>query len=339
MSGDGHGRLAEGGIWLYAAGYFLCYVPYAGGTKALSKGLIPGLTEPVTGFAMLPVTVLASVIGMTVFLTAMGWWRYARQWQLGAWSLPRPGKWTLLSGLCTAAIIGTTTLAYTFSGVSIVFMMLLMRGGVLALAPIVDRLTGRRVRWYSAVALLLSLGALLAAFLGHSGTALTAVAIADVAAYLGSYFFRLRLMSRLSKSGDTSKRVRYFAEEMMVSSPVLLVLLAAVALLGDGSAAAELRFGFTGFLLGPAWPAALLIGACSFGTGVFGGLILLEPHENSYCVPLNRASSILAGLLATLGLWVWLDQPAPGLNELVGAGLILAAVAALSVPALRGSRT
>ena len=32
----------------------------------------------------------------------------------------------LIAGLCTAAIIGTTTLAYAFSGVSIVFMMVLL---------------------------------------------------------------------------------------------------------------------------------------------------------------------------------------------------------------------
>ncbi len=46
----------------------------------------------------------------------------------------------VLSGLGTAIIIGTTTLAFTFTGVSILFALLLMRGGVLIIAPTVDLL-------------------------------------------------------------------------------------------------------------------------------------------------------------------------------------------------------
>jgi len=54
--------------------------------------------------------------------------------------------------VCTAGIIGTTTLAYTFEGVSIVFVMLLMRGGVLliiaailvlSIAPALERRSQR----------------------------------------------------------------------------------------------------------------------------------------------------------------------------------------------------
>ncbi|MCA9528119.1 MAG: hypothetical protein KC549_17655, partial [Myxococcales bacterium] len=89
---------------------------------------------------------------------------HASRLRVGRWSIPFPGRWTFLSGLCTAGIIATTTLAYTFEGVSIVFMMLLMRGGLLVLAPIVDKVTGRRVRWFSWAALAMSMGALLVAF-------------------------------------------------------------------------------------------------------------------------------------------------------------------------------
>ena len=50
----------------------------------------------------------------------------------------------LISGVATAVIIGTTTLNYTFVGISILFALLLMRGGVLILAPVVDTLLGRQ---------------------------------------------------------------------------------------------------------------------------------------------------------------------------------------------------
>jgi hypothetical protein len=65
----------------------------------------------------------------------------------------------VLSGVCASGIIATTTLAYTFKA-TIVFVMLLMRGGALVLAPIMDVITGRKIRWFSTVALILSLASL-----------------------------------------------------------------------------------------------------------------------------------------------------------------------------------
>jgi len=59
------------------------------------------------------------------------WWRYASRHELFGRSVPGPRRLTLLSGACTSMVVVTTTLAYTFDGVSIVFAMLLMRGGVL----------------------------------------------------------------------------------------------------------------------------------------------------------------------------------------------------------------
>ena len=169
-------------IWAFAFGYFACYVPYSALTKALSSGMLPGMPRGIAGFELLPLTSVASLCGMFVFISALRWWRFAGTKRVLGINVPMPGAWTFLSGVCTAGIIATTTLAYTFEGVSIVFMMLLMRGGVLAIAPLVDFASRRRVQWYSWVALSLSLGALLVAFFGgsRSGTAMTAVAVVDV---------------------------------------------------------------------------------------------------------------------------------------------------------------
>ena len=106
-------------------------------------------------------------------------------------ALPMPGKLTLMSGLCTSGIIATTTLAYTFGKVSVVFVALLMRGGVLVIAPVIDRISKRRVRWFSWVALGLSLAALVAAFASSGDTTMPILCVIDVACYLGFYFTRL----------------------------------------------------------------------------------------------------------------------------------------------------
>lgn len=337
-------------IWSFALGYFLSYVPYAAMTKAItaSTPMLPGVDAPMGGLSLLPMSVSASVVGMFTFITAMGWWKYAGRRRILSRDLPCPGRWTFFSGLCTALIIGTTTLAYTFQGVSIVFMMLLMRGGLLIIAPIVDAVSRRHVRWFSWIAVLLSMAALLAAFAGDvqwvgirptlpNGFGLPALAAVDVAIYLSAYFARLRFMSRLAKSDDENARIRYFVEEQMVASPALLVALGAVAAVGGGATGEALR---AGFAVGVGMPLlyALLIGLFSQGTGIFGGLILLDRRENTFCVPVNRSSSILAGVVATTALWTIAGAPAPGGHELVGAALIIGAILVLTLAPLRERR-
>ena len=199
----------------------------------------------INGFELLPVTGIASLVGMFTFISAMGWWKFAGHRQLFGLDLPCPNIWTFLSGVCTAGIIVTTTLAYTFSGVSIVFMVLLMKGGVLVIAPVVDFFARRKVRWFSWIALGLSLAALLVAFLGHSESslALTFVAGIDVVVYLMGYFVRLRFMSRLAKSDDPSATKRYFVEEQMTATPVVVTTLIVLALIDKGNLMHEVRSG------------------------------------------------------------------------------------------------
>jgi drug/metabolite transporter (DMT)-like permease len=329
-------------IWWFAFGYFATYAPYSALTKALSKGALPGMAGPIDGFVLLPSAVMASTVGMFAFLTAMGWWRYATQRQLHirgrTVSVPSPRWRTLLSGTCTATIVVTTTLAYTFEGISIVFAMLLMRGGVLVVAPVVDALSRRKVRWYSWLALLLSLAALIVAFAEKGGFRLTTGAAIDIALYLAAYFIRLRVMSGAAKSKDTDDNRRYFVEEQMVATPLVMVVLALWAAGGSSSEAAMLREGFFGVWGSPLVLVLLLVGLFSQGTGVFGGLILLDKRENTFCVPVNRASSVLAGLVATFGMVILLGARPPSGLELVGAGLIIAAILVLSIPPLLEKR-
>ena len=325
-------------IWWFAFGYFAAYVPYSALTKHLTDD------RGVPGTELLPITAIASLCGMFIFITVMRWWKFATNHvQVGGMRLPYPRKWTFLSGLCTATIIATTTLAYTFSGISIVFMMLLMRGGVLVIAPIVDKITGRHVRWFSVVALLLSLGALVSAFAFRYdpkiGFAITLIAAIDVIVYLAAYFFRLRFMSKLAKSENEDDRKTFFVEEQMTATPVLVFTLGMFALIGGPIAGPDsffgmLALGFTNFFSYGALIVilALGIGVLSQFTGIFGSLVLLDKRENTYCVPVNRASSIISGLFASLGLMWFAGAAAPPVSELFGAFLILLAIMFLSIP-------
>ncbi|MBQ4334867.1 MAG: hypothetical protein IJC63_05800, partial [Myxococcaceae bacterium] len=78
---------------------------------------------------------------------------------------------------------------------------------------------------------------------------------------------------------------------------------------------------------------AMAIGFCSQFNGVFGGLILLDKSENAFAVPVNRCSSILAGVCATIALaLVFEGYKLPGTGEFVGAGFIVGAILFLTLP-------
>jgi len=319
-----HGAVS---VYLFALGYFLCYAPYSALTKALTSGLT-GSGQEHSGLSLLPVTTVASGVSMVVVLSLLRWWPFATQVQVGSLRLPRPGLYTGLSGLATAAIIVTTTLAYTFDGVSIPLVMLLMRGGVLLLAPLVDVLAKRTVRWFSYAALVMSAVALLDAVFGAEAMQMPFWCVVDIAVYLAAYFVRLQFMSRLAKSADADSQKRYFVEEQMVAAPAAILGLCLLALVGEGPAFEEIRRGFTEVLGSADLWLIVLVGVLSQGTGIFGGLVLLDARENTFCVPLNRASSVLAGVLAALFLTT-LGQRAPSGAELLGAALLVSAIVVL----------
>jgi drug/metabolite transporter (DMT)-like permease len=326
-------------IWWFAFGYFACYVPYSALVKAMSDGLIDGVPRQ-AGLALLPWSNVAAFLTSILFISAMGWWKHAGRRRILGRDLPFPSRYTALSGLGSSAVIMTTTLAYTFQGTSIVFMMLLLRGGLLVLAPLVDLLSGRHVRALSWLALGLSLGSLLVAFFGSGGdTKVTLTAIIDVAIYLAAYFIRLRFMSRLAKSSDPDHAKRYFVEEQLVATPALVLLLIVMALVAPANIAVPLQSGWTGEAGATGILLTVLVGILSQGTGIFGGLILLDRRENSFCVPVNRASSMLAGLIATLLLAALFGKKMPPTSEFVGAALVVGAILVLSLPGVLAARS
>lgn len=331
-------KLAAFGIAALCFGYFASYIPYSMGTKMITKGLFSGMGGTgFSGFEIAPATVLGSFVSMYLFITIKGWWKHATHSKILGISVPRPQWFTFISGICTSGVIITTTLAYTFSGISIVFAMLLMRGGVLILAPVVDviiRKRKRKIYWPSWVAALLSLGALFTAFTGKTGTAITVVAAIDIILYLGCYFMRFLFMGSRAKSSDEDEKIRFFVEEQLTANPFLFMTLFVVALIGSGMGAetipAKLWAGFTSFLFSGFFFHAFIIGIFSYGTGLFGTLILLDKREHTFCVPANRCSSIVAGVVATYLLAIFYGQRYPGVDELTGVALILGAIIFLS---------
>jgi protein-tyrosine-phosphatase len=321
-------------LWL-ALGYFVAYIPFAALTKALSSGLLPGVDGRVGGLVLLPVAALGVLAGAALFLGLNGWWRYVGLRPVRGRVRRIPSRTMLAAGAFMALIIGTTILNYTFAGVSILFMILMMRAGTLGLAPLVDVARKSRIRRYSWVALGFSLIAVAVALGGVDAYALTLGAVLSLGFYLVGYIGRFEIMSRVAKTGDVQIDRRYFAEEQISAAAILLAICALFALVGAGPEMQALRQGFTSFLITPEAGLAFLVGLFYAVLYVFGTLIYLDPREYSWAVPVNRCSSVFSVLVASYGLtWIFGIDP-PATEVLIAAGFVVLAVAALSYPQLR----
>ena len=324
------GRTFGLGIWWLALGYFVFYAPYAALTKIFSQGLLPGVDRPVSPFEMLPATGFATAVVTLLLITVLGWWSYLGRRNLWGVTVPWPMRRTLLAGLATAAIIYTTTLMYTFTGVSVLLALLLMRSGVLILAPAVDCLFRKRVRWFSWTALGLCLLAVVAAAAELQSYETTWGLLVTEGLYVGAYAVRLHCLNALAKTTDRAATCRYFVEEQFVAMGVLIGAPLAIALVGSSGIPLEIRHGVTSFLSTSAlWPS-LLIGVLYALLCWFGTLIYLDCRENTFCIPLNRSSSLLAGLAVSYGIAFWFGERTPTATELFGTALIAVAILVLS---------
>jgi hypothetical protein len=309
-------------VWAFAAGLVIFYTPYAGLTKAVTEGLIYGVPKGLIGLEILPAAILGTVLTVPLNLTMLGWWKYA--------SVPSPA--VALSGFGLALIIGTTTVLYTFHGISIVLALILMRGGLLIMGPVVDLFFARRVRWFSWAAFAISLGALGIALLVARDHSLPLLAALCLACYLLGYALRTPCMTKCAKVKDTAVTLRYFVQEVLVTIILLPAIPAAMALFGTSAASHALRRGFTTFWIDH--PAAIvpvmLIGVFYALHNIFGTLIYLDCRENTFCIPLFCGASFLAGYSAILLLSLFFGFHAPPMSQLVSSGMIGFALLLLS---------
>lgn len=324
---------------LIVLAYLLLYLPYFVLVRWLALNPSEALGRPMTGLEILPASQILSGIATAAFVWIAGWWRHAHQRRVGRLSVVVPTWWTFLSGLCTALVLVTVPLSVTFPGVSIPFIQLLMRGDVLVIAPLVDIAAGRKVRWYSWSALLLVLIGLAVTIKTRGGLRLPPLAILTIVLYTIGYFGRLAVMTRIGKTGSEDDVKRYFVEEKLVGIPAAIAILAILPLLPlGGHQAGELYFGFIGVWTSGQIVWLALISALLFAVSVVAAIILLDPHENTYCVPLERSASILAGVGAAFVLAWLFGKPPPTGPELIGAALLVAAIVLLSLGPRLGAR-
>jgi len=324
-------------IWLLALGYFAFYIPYSALIKALSSGLLTefgvlGSAQTLSPSAFLPWVLLGTIVTMPLLIYALGWYAFfksAHRTDAGK-NLGGLNPWAIGSGLAFAVIIVTTTLAYSFVGVSIVFALLLMRGGVLVMSPLVDRFAGRQVHWYSWGGLLLSLFAVALALAQMGEYQLAPLVLLNLAAYLSGYIFRLRQMSRYAKDAQESVNRQFFVQENIVA----MLALGVIALVTVFFHLSREQVSLAGYLAvmvdAKVIYPAMLIGFFYGILGIFGSLIYLNRRENTFAIPVNRCVSLLSGVCASLILYYFFAGQSLSFVQLFSAFTICIALSLMS---------
>jgi hypothetical protein len=319
-------------IEILAMFYFFAYVPYAVLVRWLATIPYPPFARALTGLEILPATTILSGVLTLLFVWLSGWLQYAhRTTPRFGLAIPYPTRWTFTSGVGTAMLLFTVPLSFTFQHVSIPFMQLLMRGDVLIIAPLVDIIAGRRVRWYSWVALGLVAVGLFMTIRMRGGLYLPPLAIITVVLYTLGYFVRLAVMTKVGKTGDPNSVKGYFVEEKMVAIPIAVLVLALLSSFNFGVQGGQLGFGFVHIWTSNQMGWILALSALLVLVSIFAILILLDKRENTFCVPLERSASVLAGIAAAYVLAHLSLGALPTPAELGGALLLVAAIFVLTL--------
>jgi hypothetical protein len=317
------------GIWTLALGYFLSYVPYSGLSKAVTSGLLTR-GRPIPVASIIPAASVATALSVLLFITVLGWWRHEKIRNVLGVNLPFPGPQAFISGIGFALIIITTTLAYSFSGVSIILALVLMRAGVLTMSPVIDWAYRRRVRWFSWAGLVISLIAVLISFTSTKNYHLSMVALLNLGAYLTGHVLRIPSMTKIAKTGGRDVACNYFVEEQTVAMPAIVLIPAILAVIGPHELASQLRFGFA-HLFDPNFALfGWSIGFFYAALGIFLSFLYLDRRENTFCMPLFACSSLLAGIVASYLLLWFAHGPTPDGAQLSAAVIIIAALLVLS---------
>jgi drug/metabolite transporter (DMT)-like permease len=221
----------------------------------------------------------------------------------GFWRLIRITPQVILSGCCTAGIIATTMAALAFKNTSVFKTALITRGSVLLLAPLSDLLSGNRITARGACASLLSASAIVLMHLHklNGGAAEMPHELALVlCVYVLCYAVKLPLFSGPKRAGDAG---------FLISEQTVAVAVYSLYTLTVHGAPRALAL------------PPLAIGMCSQLTGIYGGAVLIGRAEHTATVPLNRAASMLAGLIGSVLLGQHITR-----GQAAGFALLLLAV-------------
>lgn len=327
-------------LLILAAWYFLSYVGTGIAPKVFTDGYFG--VDRISQMANLYYSTVGAVGFVLILMVALGWhkrFRSAGSIRIGPVSFAREYCYLLPSGICTAVIIPTTTLMYTF-GVSVMIAMVTMRGCIVVIGRLVDAIQIRqgilkkRVPWEENVAVVFAIAAVATALLkspkpGEDPFSLlhSVPAMVVLTAYVGAYFVRIYIMNwyKNTHAGQADNRAFFGAEQAFAALALVVVTGALLAWGPNDWRIAEMHHAAeTPYFLA-------MIGGIPFGLAAIPSVLLLmyKGRTGTFSTLVNRLTSLIAGTTATL-LLIPLGGKAPVLLDWVAFGLVLVAVGFLA---------
>ncbi|MEM1390059.1 MAG: hypothetical protein AAGG45_03180 [Pseudomonadota bacterium] len=244
---------------------------------------------------------------------------------------PKPQKTTanIVSGFAAVTIVGATVMAFLFRDVSILLALLLMRLGVLMLAPFIDRFSGRMPSKAALLAAAICGLGCISGSMTNTFSALSWPVSGVLCIYLTGYAVRLSLMTRYAKTPVRSARGDWFMIEVQITAFVMLLISTLML--------AQRLTSSPDFILREwqALTASLLCGLAYGYAFVHGTLIYLDWRDNVRAVTINRSASLLAGVMASLIGWALLGMNMPTFREWMLAGFMAVALFIMGADSLK----
>lgn len=314
------------------------------------ESLIPFVSGITTRMNFMVWSTIASFSFTILVVLALGWARKYKPAFKGEFRL------LALAGVCTAVIVPTTTLMYTYGKVvSVLGAMVIMRGCIIVCGRIVDMiqirqgLLDKKVSWQENVAAILGIAAVSLGVLwgtekdGKPPFYTSSEACITLCFYLTAYFIRIYVMN-LYRNKTRIAAVRqdsraYFAVENIFAALSIAVAITVLLAIGQPTNSKALEVYNALHALGSSWQWYLLVamlGGITFGLAAIPSVFILifKGKTGTFSTVSNRLTSLVAGSLAAIIL-SQLGEEEPDAGDWGSLSIAVAAIALLAFQEVR----
>jgi hypothetical protein len=289
-------------------------------------------------------TLFSSLFCVTLVIS-WKWYKFQSQGKITVLGLTFPKEFLYIipSGVCTAVVIPTTTLMYLLP-ISVMVAMIIMRASIIVISRLIDAVQIRqgiltkKVYWQENAAVVVALGAVSLKLYyvkpGDFDFVNNAAAMSILTSYIIAYGIRIYIMNYFKNTrarGVPYDNKGFFAiEQLSASATMILATLAVIFFMTpDLTNPKDFVANFQGAFSTPHkdWLKAALAGI-PYGIGAFFSvfLFMFKGRTATFAGLVNRLTSLIAGTIATLIVFLLMAQKPPAKEDWLGLLLIFIAI-------------
>jgi hypothetical protein len=289
---------------------------------------------------------LGGVLTCLAVVFAFGWQRFSSQRLIARAGITFPSEYLYIipSGVCTAVVIVTTTLIYTIFP-TVMVAMVVMRASIIVISRLVDGIQiaqgilKKRVYAEENIAVLIAIAVVItqATFSQNGGGGSvfdSPFGVGVMASYIVAYTIRIYIMNYYKNTRPPGAKLNnqgFFAIEQIAAS-VAMAVGALLLLAGRSEMREVLEFRSVVVFPPPFWIWAAVVGIAYGCVAFFSVFIFMfKGRTATFAGLVNRLTSLVAGTVSTLILWLLFGGNQPRNEEWITLGLIFLAVGFLSV--------